>query len=84
MWRNWKKRSNIEISVSRCIITRRAILVIQHWWKSLRMERRLRALADIRHHVNNICSTTLYLEERVYLNLVQLSELRKRGASFQE
>lgn len=28
MWRNWKKRSNIEISVSRCIITRRAILVI--------------------------------------------------------
>lgn len=26
----------------------------------------------------------MYLEERIYLNLVQLSELRKRGASFQE
>lgn len=51
------------------IIEWRAVLCIQAYWHNYKLKARIKANSNVRNHVKCINSSTIYLEETIYLNL---------------
>lgn len=66
------------------IIRRRAAYCIQSWYSSLKLKKRLQALANIKRHVMKITSHEVYLEQSIYENINSVVNQSHQSFRFKE
>ena len=66
------------------IVERRAIIFIQKWWQWFKIKRRLEALSKIKNYLLSINSSTLYMEENLYINLEKIIRDVRSRTNFPE
>ena len=69
-FRNWVIRKKLKKSYAKTIIEWRAVLWIQAYWRSYKIKARIRMNSNIRSHISTIKTSTIYLEETIYLNIM--------------
>lgn len=67
-WRQSRPQLPIDV-----IINSRAAICIQQQWSSWKLKKRMKALSNIKAHVDNIQSNCLYLEQTIYKNLNEIA-----------
>ena len=66
------------------IVQKRAAYCIQNWWSSLKLRKRMIALANIKQHIQKINSNEIYLEQIVYQNINSVISEAHRAFRFRE
>lgn len=67
-WRQSRPQLPIDV-----IINSRAAICIQQQWSSWKLKKRMKALSNIKAHIDSIQSNCLYLEQTIYKNLNEIA-----------
>jgi len=82
----FRKQTNDEngLTFNDQIVQRRAIIHIQKWWQWYKIRGRIAAISKIKNYLKKIDSSSLFIEENLYVNLKKITDDTHARANFPE